>query len=256
MPLTTIYHTLLGYTPTASSEATGYPDSNLPLRSVRRSWRSNALTDSPSPSPMTITMDLASSRAMAACLVWDTNIHEDGIVAAHSDNGSAWTTLATVTVEQNAAGRRYALIPVNVTKRYLKLTISAGTSGSPDYPTSDSADYAEIGRIVILSTSATYPFTNPLVAASQYPAVENSLLNGRRSVATTGEPYAEITLQSSGYDYGDYDFDTLRAKLVTGPVLIDLDCYGAFLVEESSSQFGRQFTELRGEYTFEVREVA
>jgi hypothetical protein len=252
MPLTTIYHTVLAYTPTASSEATGYPGTNLSLRSVRRSWRSQSLAGA---SPMTITMDLGSGVAMAACLVWDTNIHEDGIVAAHSDNGSDWTALAAVTVEQNAAGRRYALIPVNVTRRYLKLTISAGTSGSPDYPTSDSADYAEIGRIVILSTSATYPFTNPLVTASQYPAVVNSLLNGRRSVATTGEIYAEITLQSSGYDYGDYDFDTLRAKLVTGPVLIDLDCYGAFLVEESSSQFGRQFEELRGDYTFEVREV-
>ena len=251
----TAYHSLIAYTSSANSEATGYPDDNLLLRSVRRSWRSDALTDSPSPSPVTITLDTGSSQTIAAILVWDTNVAEDGIDLEYSTNGSTWATEVNLPVLINAAGRRYGLLALNVTARYLRLTVYGDNTGTPSYPTSDSADYLEIGRIVLLSESLVMPFTNPLSAPTQYPAARHDLLNGRRSVAYTGEPFAEITLLSANFPYGTYAYDDLRVALQAGPVALDTECYGVFLVEESNEQFDRSFEEQRGSYTFQVREV-
>ena len=241
---TTAYHTLRSYTPTASAEASGYPDDNLALRPVRRSWRSGALSGS----PWTVKLDLGSALATTAILVWDTNIPASGIVAAHSDDYIAFTNLATVTVGANSAGRRYALIPTAVTKRYFRLTITAAS-------TSDGANYVEIGRVAIFASSGVYAFTNPLSVNTTYHSVRSTLLNGRVVTAYTGEPYAEITMVSNGFNYGTYAQDTLRELFATGPVGLDLDCFGAFLAEEGNDQFQRQFTEGRGDYQYVLNEV-
>lgn len=250
-----IYHSLIAYTPTANSEATSYPDDNLALRAVRRPWRSEAITDSPSPSPVTISLDTGSSQTIAGIIVWDTNVAADGIELEYSTNGSDWSTEVNLPIAANAAHRRCGLLALGVTAQYLRLTVYGDNTGTPSYPTSDEADYLEIGRVCVFAETMTLPFTNPLSVRTQYPQARADLANGRRAVVDTGEPYAEITLSSSGFPYGTYSYDDLRATLHNGPVALDTDCYGAFLVEESDEQFDRNFEELRGSYTFQVREV-
>lgn len=251
----TIYHSLIAYTPSADSEAVGYPDDNLSLRPVRRPWRSDPLTDSPSPSPVTISLEMVSSQTVAGIIIWDTNVADDGIELEYSTNGSSWSTAIAVTVAANAAGRRYGMLALNVTAKYLRLTVYGDNTGTPSYPTSDDANNLEIGRICIFAETLTMPFTNPLSVSTQYPSSRTDLVNGRKATVSTGEPFTEITLTSSGFPYRTYAYDDLRSALQSGPVALDTECYGVFLVEESNEQFDRSFEELRGSYTFQVREV-
>lgn len=243
-----VYHTLISYTATASSEATNYEDDNLSLRPVRREWRSGTL-------PLTgatIVLDLGSSLTPAAMLIWDTNILTSGsgnsIIAEYSTNNSSYTALGTVTIVKNAAGRRAALIPVAQTARYLRLTYSAAT-------TYDSMTYASIGRIAVMTTKVSACFAKPFSFERQIPNVSQQLLNGRASTVETGEGYATFSLTTQD-NYGDVDFQTLFEKLVAGPCILDAgSSLGSFLIESTNWQIGVAISFPLEENTLSVREV-
>lgn len=243
-----IYHTLLTYTATASSEATGYEDDNLSLRSVRREWRSGTLplTDA------TIKLNLGSAITPAALLIWDTNILTSGsgnsIAAAYSTNDSSYTSLAAVSIIKNAAGRRAALIPVAQSCQYLKLTYSAAT-------TYDSANYASIGRIAVMTTKVTACFSKPFNFERQYPNVNAQLLNGRNAIAGTGEAYSTFSLTTQD-DLGDTDYQVIFEKLVAGPCVLDAgSSLGAFLIESNDWRMNSSISLPLEENTLNVMEV-
>ena len=89
-----VYNTLQTYTATASSEATGYTDDNLSVRSIKRSWRSGALPITNA----TIVFNLGADVQTYGLLVWDTNIPASGIVAAHSEDNISYSNFSTVTI--------------------------------------------------------------------------------------------------------------------------------------------------------------
>jgi hypothetical protein len=243
-----IYHTLLAYTATSSSEATGYTDDNLSLRSVRREWRSGTLplTDA------TIILNLGSSKVPAALLIWGTNILTSGsgnsIAADYSTNGTDYSALGTVTIIKNAAGRRAALIPVAQTAQYLKLTYSAAT-------TYDSMTYASIGRIVVMTTKITACFSKPFNFTRQIPNVSQQLVNGRPAIVETGEGYATFSLTTQD-DFGDVDYQTVFEKLAAGPCVLDAGTsLGAFLIESSDWKISYSISLPMEETSLSVMEV-
>jgi hypothetical protein len=242
-----VYNTLQTYTATASSEATGYTDDNLSVRSIKRSWRSGALPITNA----TIVFNLGADVQTYGLLVWDTNIPASGIVAAHSEDNISYSNFSTVTIAKNAGNRRYALIDTSGagTKQYLKLTITAA-AGS----TSDGANYAEIGRVCIFRAVNTYCFTYPLNIATTRPGIYNEYLNGVPSVASTGANYSTLDLTSEG-TYGAYDYDALAALLVASPCAVDTALYGTFLVEDVSNSYSKTMDSyLYSTYTLNVRE--
>ena len=243
----TVYHTLAAYTATASAEATGYEDDNLSLRSVRRSWRSNALSNS----PWTIVFNLGSALATTGILVWDTNILADGIAVHHSPDNSNWTALgSTVTITTNIAGRRAAIIPTGITKQYWRLTITSAT-------TTDGADYAEIGRVVVTTASTTIPGESwPLQVNVQRPQASADLMNGRRPVASTGESYAEISLPSK-YLLTTENPHTAVDWARLGPIVVNFGTlFGVALLEDVSDNSSRSYDNVYvGNFEYTFREV-
>ena len=241
----TIYDTLVSYFPTASAEASGYPDDNLSHVSVRRSWRSNALSNS----PWTVTLNLGAATATAGIIVWDTNIPASGIAVHHSPDNSNWTALSgTLTVAENAGGRRVLMIATGLTKQYWRLTITAAS-------TSDGADYVEVGRIAVFANSGSYPVTNPLDMPTIRPGVNQRLLNGQYSFAETGEEYVELTISVDGWAYGTYDMEALRRKFMAGPCVTHFETFGPFLVTLTSESTGRAFNNTTGAYSFRLCEL-
>lgn len=245
--MATVYHTLKSYTATASAEATGYEDDNLSLRPVRRSWRSTALSNG----PFTISLDLVSAVAVAAILIWDTNIVTELVKVEHSANNSDWTELDPhAAVNTNVAGRRSFLIVAGVTKRYWKLTLTASSSY-------DGADYLEIGRLCVMGSSVTLPSEGwPLNVNTVHPQVSNDLPNGRRPVASTGEEYAELSFPSQ-YLVPTEDPHVILNAMRAGPVILDLGSrFGVFLVEDVSDTTQRSYNNVYvGDFQFTVREV-
>lgn len=243
-----IYHTLANYTATASSEATGYEDGNLSLRSVRREWRSSTL-------PLvgaTIKLVFSSTITPSAILIWDTNMLTSGtgnsIAAAYSTNDSDYTSLAAVSIIKNAAGRRAALIPVAQACQYVRLTYSAAT-------TYDSAAYASIGRIAVMMTKVAACFSKPFNFERQYPNVSSQLPNRRNAIAGTGEAFSTLSLTTQD-DYGDVDYQVIFEKLVAGPCVLDAGSYlGAFLIESTDWKMNASITLPLEENTLSVMEV-
>lgn len=243
-----VYHTLLTYSATASSEATGYEDGNLSLRSVRREWRSGALplTDA------TIILDLGSAKTPAAMLIWDTNLLTSGsgnsVAASYGTNGTDYSALGTVTIIKNAAGRRASLIPVAQSCRYLKLTYSAAT-------TYDSMAYTSIGRIVVLTTKVTACYSKPFAFTRRFPNVVTELVNGRNTIVGTGENYSVFSLTTQD-DFGDVDYQSLFEKMVAGPCVLDAgSTLGSFLIESDNWEMGSSISLPLEENNLTVREV-
>lgn len=245
--MATVYHTLKSYTATASAEATGYEDGNLSLRSVRRSWRSTALSNG----PFTISLDLDSAVAVAAILLWDTNVVTEWVKVEHSANNSDWTTLdADAAVTANTVGRRSCLIVAGVTKQYWKLTLTASSSY-------DSADYLEIGRLCVFGSTLTLPSEGwPLNIQTIHPQAAADWVNGRRAVVSTGEPFAELSFPSQ-YLITTEDPQAIVNAWRAGPVALDLGSrFGVYLVEDVSDTTQRDYDNVyTGSFQFTVREV-
>lgn len=243
-----IYHSLISYTATASSEATGYEDDNLSLRSVRREWRSGTLPLTSA----TIKLDFGSSLTPAALLIWDTNLLTSGtgnsITAEYSTDDAAYSSLGTVSIIKNASSRRASLIPVAQVCRYIKITYSAST-------TYDSMTYASIGRIVVMRTKVTACYSKPFDFTRRFPNVASELLNGRNPIAGTGEHYSVFNLKTQD-DFGDTDYQILFEKMVAGPCILDAgSSLGAFLIESDGWEMGSSIALPLEENSLTVREV-
>lgn len=245
--MATVYHTLKTYTATASAEATGYEDGNLSLRAVRRPWRSTALSNG----PFTISLDLASAVAVAAILLWNTNIVTEYVKIEHSTNNSDWTTLdADAAITANIGGRRSCLMVAGLTKRYWKLTLTASSSY-------DGADYLEIGRLCVFGSSLSLPSEGwPLNVQTVHPQYTVDLANGRRAIVSSGESYAELSFPSQ-YLITTEDPQAIITACRAGPVCMNLGSrFGVFLVEDVDDRTQRGYDNVHvGNFEFSLREV-
>ena len=142
-----IYATsFVGFTPTATTEATDYPDDRVAVISshplVRR-WRSTVITQTD------IVCDMGASTAVVAVAVLGVNVAT--LQYAHSANNSAYTSLSGVSPSRDLLDGYYkAYMAMPFTNRYLRIRFPAQTPV-------DGAAYFSCGCILIMTTVNTWP---------------------------------------------------------------------------------------------------
>lgn len=165
----------------ATSEASGYGASNLSNPRILKTWRSTATTQ------QQIELDLGADVAVAGVLVTHTNA--PSMTVEKKPAGGSYSSVGTLTVQQEPHGRRKGLLDAAGTYRYVRLTIANGTPG-------DGAAYWYIGAVYVFGVKTVLARGPewPVQVNAQYPQVLQGLLNGRSVQADAGPAFALIGL--------------------------------------------------------------
>ena len=170
----------LDYTPTASTEATGYPDDNVTeYKKPSKEWRSTVKTET------TIVCDLTNvDQAVAAVFLHGVNFDDAYIQGHASDSWGAPSFSEQIKIPYCLKSKRYKgfFVLTDFAYRYLRLRITAQT------PT-DGEAFFRIGAMVICST-ATAIDKNPSYGSYKQravkPAIEVEYEGGSKDFVTIG----------------------------------------------------------------------
>ncbi len=174
-----LYHTKRPITSaSATTEATGYPASNLALESISRPYRSTSLIQH------TITLNIASA-TVAAVLLTDCNFASATIQNAAGVSQGTLTTYA----DKLTGRRRGVLVAAISATTAIKVVIPAGA-------TTDGAAYWRSGAAHLFAVNATLPRapSRGVQLRPIYPRVSTELPNQQIAEASTGPDLLSLSL--------------------------------------------------------------
>lgn len=199
---TLAYSPIVPATVTASSQAAGYPATNVLLGKVNMPWRSTslALTEY-------IIIDLGVIISLPKTLtISATNLVDADIYA---DTSATPTTLkGTIIFANDGAGRYKASSAISGPFRYIKIKPHSGA------PT-DGNSFWSIGAVDLFANSMQFA-RDPIYGESQIesatPQTSVQLDNGVTIKDDTGPPYSAITLNFSGGSADDHEAVMRQAR--------------------------------------------
>lgn len=193
---------------TATDAAAGFPASNVAAESLGRPWRA---VDA---GAKDVVIDLGSSLAINSLFLHDVNF-ASATIATSPDN-ITYTALGTLTAFAGRRGRRRGRITVGLTKRYLKVSIAAGTP-------SDGLAFWRIGAAYVFAskvTAAALP-DKPLKITTMRPQVTGSLPNQIPAVAVVGSKMDRI--EFSIPRFATDSLDDFLQRPDAGSVALDIE---------------------------------
>lgn len=187
---------LIDYTPTASSESSNYPASNIKLYDhLRRHYRSGVSTE------VSIVLDFTSAKNVKVLYLNDVNFAN---VTIQGNSTNAWTSPPlsqshTVLFDEQVQRRKLCVVLTTFNYRFMRVLIPAQT------PT-DGMSIFRIGNVLCcgsmltLTTNPSYPY----VRQASYPEpLQVSFLSGGKELVETGN-YKIWT--------GEFGFDHLSSE--------------------------------------------
>ena len=170
---------IIPVTASASTAAVGFPALNALLQAISLPWQSTNTTQSD------LIIDLGAAFTVRGIGVQD--INAAGITIASSPDNVTYTDRVTPTIVADRFGRGRVIGAVNLSARYWRIRIAAGT------PT-DALAYWRIGAVYVFGAVAT-PI-NPqygLQVESRHADSRIALTNGREAVSSVGSRFDALT---------------------------------------------------------------
>lgn len=169
----------------ATTEAAGYPASNLLNTDILRPWRSNGV------GAHNIDIDLGATGLLQGILLQATNIQTCNVYVGASNPANVLVGTMTCAVEEN--GRRKGLIYNSALSLYRYIRINALSTSPSSQP------YFQIGAVHVFAARSTDQIA-PLQGARlrrTYPAFQADLPNGAQVSARTGPTRTILTMPVS-----------------------------------------------------------